>query len=70
MCRHVLCGVCHERTVLYFRECPVCCKEMSGPAHADHHHAQVGMSVVGRGVIPGEGERILPADKTELWEVV
>ena len=23
-CRHVLCGLCAEKTIQYFRECPIC----------------------------------------------
>lgn len=32
-CRHVLCGLCVERTIMYHRECPVCFTECGPPEH-------------------------------------
>jgi len=40
-CRHVLCEVCVEKTIFYFRDCPICERAMSDAAPIDVDHAEV-----------------------------
>ena len=40
-CRHVLCSLCVENSVLYFRECPVCAAEMAHEPLIDIQHDDV-----------------------------